>query len=173
MYREIKIGEVSIPMKATAATALRYRHVFGQDLMTELQDSEESTSLGIDTVQKLAFVMACAADPEKDMTKLNEEVYIEWLDKFEPLDLAMATQEIVDLYLGNTKGLSEVKKKAGDAVKRKLNTALYTLRCVQVGLTMADLDVLDYGFVMDILAESSNDDYKYRQVATQADFDNF
>ena len=117
MYREIKIGEVSIPMKATAATALRYRHVFGQDLMTELQDSEESTSLGIDTVQKLAFVMACAADPEKDMTKLNEEVYIEWLDKFEPLDLAMATQEIIDLYLGNTKGLSEVKKKAGDAVK--------------------------------------------------------
>ena len=117
MYREIKIGEVSIPMKATAATALRYRHVFGQDLMTELQDSEENTSLGIATVQQLAFVMACAADPDKDMTKLNEEVYIEWLDKFEPLDLAMATQEIIDLYLGNTKGLSEVKKKAGDAVK--------------------------------------------------------
>lgn len=117
MYREIKIGELSIPMKATAATALRYRHVFGQDLMLELQDSQKNTSLGVTTVQQLAFIMACAADPEKDMTKLNEEVYIEWLDKFEPLDIAMATEEIVDLYVGNAKGLSEVKKKAGDAVK--------------------------------------------------------
>jgi hypothetical protein len=47
------------------------------------------------------------------------------------------------------------------------------LRCIQVGLTIADLETLDYGFVMDIIAESSNDDYKYREVATQADFDKF
>ncbi|MBQ2006734.1 MAG: hypothetical protein II205_04130, partial [Bacteroidales bacterium] len=57
--------------------------------------------------------------------------------------------------------------------ERELNTALYTLRCIQVGLKLSDLDCLDYGFVMDIITESSNDDYKYRQVATQADFDNF
>jgi hypothetical protein len=38
---------------------------------------------------------------------------------------------------------------------------------------LPDLDVLDYGFVMDIITESSNDDYKYRQLATQADFDKF
>lgn len=54
-----------------------------------------------------------------------------------------------------------------------MNTALYTLRCIQVGLSLADLDSLDYGFVMDILAESSNDDFKYKEVANQADFDKF
>ncbi len=54
-----------------------------------------------------------------------------------------------------------------------MNTALYTLRCIQVGLSVSDLDCLDFGFVMDIITESSNDDYKYRQVASQADFDNF
>jgi len=117
MYREIKIGELSIPMKATAATALRYRHVFGQDLIAELQKSEADTSLGLSTIQQLAFIMACAADPEKDMTKLNDDAFMKWLDKFEPLDLANATEDIVNLYLGNTKGMSEVKKKAGDAVK--------------------------------------------------------
>lgn len=54
-----------------------------------------------------------------------------------------------------------------------MNTALYTLRCIQVGLNLADLDHLDYGFVVDLFTENSNDDYKYQQVATQADFDKF
>ena len=117
MYREIKIGELSIPMKATAATALRYRYVFKQDILTELQGVGNDSGLGVSALQQLAFIMACAADPEKDMSKLNEEAYIEWLDKFEPLDLAEAAEEIIDLYMGNTKGLSEGKKKAGDAVK--------------------------------------------------------
>ena len=116
MYREIKIGEMSIPMKATAATALRYRHVFGQDIMTEFQNVGQDTGLGMSALQQLAFIMACAADPEKDMNKLNEEAYMEWLDKFEPLDFAEAAEEVIDLYVGNTKSLSEVKKKAGDAV---------------------------------------------------------
>ena len=47
------------------------------------------------------------------------------------------------------------------------------LRCIQVGLHMSDLECLDYGFVMDMMTEQSNDDYKYRQKATQADFDKF
>ncbi len=47
------------------------------------------------------------------------------------------------------------------------------LRVIQVGLRLSDLDELDYGFVLDILTELSNDDYKYKSVATQADFDKF
>ena len=54
-----------------------------------------------------------------------------------------------------------------------MNTALYTLRCIQVGLNLADLEHLDYGFVCDLFTESSNDEYKYQQVANQADFDRF
>ena len=64
-------------------------------------------------------------------------------------------------------------KKSRRRSERKLNTALYTLRCIQVGLSLSDLDHLDYGFVMDLITESNNDDYKYQQVASQADFDNF
>lgn len=54
-----------------------------------------------------------------------------------------------------------------------MTTALYSLRCIQVGLKLSDLDCLDYGFVLDILAENNNDDYKYKQKASQADFDKF
>lgn len=42
-----------------------------------------------------------------------------------------------------------------------------------MGLTMSDLDELELGIVMDMLAESSNDSYKYKEVATQEDFDKF
>lgn len=33
--------------------------------------------------------------------------------------------------------------------------------------------MMDFGLVMDMLTESANDDYKYRQLATQEDMDRF
>lgn len=52
-----------------------------------------------------------------------------------------------------------------------MTTALFLLRAVQIGLTLADLDDLEFGMVMDMATESSNDDAKYNYVATQEDFD--
>lgn len=54
-----------------------------------------------------------------------------------------------------------------------MTTALYYLRCVQLGLSLSELDFLEYGFVLDMMTESANDGYKYKQVATQSDFDKF
>ena len=54
-----------------------------------------------------------------------------------------------------------------------MTTPLFLLRCVQLGLSIRDLDLLTIGMVNDIYAESRNDDYKYREVATQEDFDRF
>lgn len=45
------------------------------------------------------------------------------------------------------------------------------LRCLQLGLRLSDLDNIDYGQVMDLLIESSNDNQNYKQLATQEDFD--
>ena len=67
--------------------------------------------------------------------------------------------------------LSLKKKKRKS--ERELNTPLYVLRCVQAGLRLSDLDDLDYGFVLDILTEIENDSYKYKDVASQSDFDRF
>ena len=41
----------------------------------------------------------------------------EWLEQFEPFDITNAADEIIGLYIGSAEGMSEVKKKAGDAVK--------------------------------------------------------
>ena len=115
MYREITVGKESIPMKATAATPIRYRHVFKKDVLNELSTVGENSALAIDTISQLAFIMAQAASGA-DMNKLNEDVYVSWLEQFEPFDITNASEDIVDLYIGSTKGMSEVKKKAGDAV---------------------------------------------------------
>lgn len=55
-----------------------------------------------------------------------------------------------------------------------MTTALYLLRCVELGLAMADLDYLDMGVIYDMFTEKANDGWKgWRQVATQSDFDIF
>lgn len=55
-----------------------------------------------------------------------------------------------------------------------MTTPLFLLRCVQLGISIRDLDLLTIGMVNDMYAESSNDEYKeYSQIATQEDFDAF
>lgn len=47
------------------------------------------------------------------------------------------------------------------------------LRAFQMGLSMADLERLNVGDIIDMMTESANDEFKYQQVATQEDFDRF
>ncbi|MBR3239793.1 MAG: hypothetical protein IKF99_15325 [Oscillospiraceae bacterium] len=54
-----------------------------------------------------------------------------------------------------------------------MTTPLFLLRCVQIGLSIRDLDLLTIGMVNDMYAESGNDDFKYRELASQEDMDNF
>lgn len=54
-----------------------------------------------------------------------------------------------------------------------MTTALFLLRCVQMGLSMDDLDGLEYGTVVDMMTESGNDDCDYAELASQEDFDRF
>ena len=42
-----------------------------------------------------------------------------------------------------------------------------------IGLTIDELESMDYGTVMDMLIEKGNDGVEYRQLATQEDFDRF
>ena len=54
-----------------------------------------------------------------------------------------------------------------------MTTPLFLLRCVQLGLSMGDLDFLTIGLVNDMVTERENDDFKYDSLATQEDFDAF
>ena len=55
-----------------------------------------------------------------------------------------------------------------------MTTPLFLLRCVQLGLSLSELDLLTIGMVNEMFIESRNDEYKdYKEVATQKDFDRF
>lgn len=47
------------------------------------------------------------------------------------------------------------------------------LRCKELGLTVEELEDIDYGLVEDMLTERGNDEYNYPYKATQDDFDKF
>ena len=57
------------------------------------------------------------------------------------------------------------------AIDREINTAIFLLRATQIGLSMADLEELSIGIVLDMLIERQNDSYDYPRLATQADID--
>lgn len=42
-----------------------------------------------------------------------------------------------------------------------------------MGLTLQELEELTVGFVIDLMTEASNDDFKYDTKASQSDFDKF
>lgn len=54
-----------------------------------------------------------------------------------------------------------------------MTTPLFLLRCVQLGISMGDMELLSIGLVNDMYAESRNDECKFAQMATQEDFDLF
>lgn len=54
-----------------------------------------------------------------------------------------------------------------------MTTPLFLIRYVQLGLSMADLELLSIGLINDMYTESRNDDCKYAELATQEDFDRF
>lgn len=54
-----------------------------------------------------------------------------------------------------------------------MTLGLFLLRAVQMGLTISDLDGLEYGTVVDMMTESSNDGEEYSYLPTQEDFDAF
>ena len=56
---------------------------------------------------------------------------------------------------------------------REMNTAVFLLRAVQLGISLSDLDLLTIGMVNDMYTEQLNDEAKYPLKATQQDFDRF
>lgn len=58
-------------------------------------------------------------------------------------------------------------------IDRENNTSVFLLRCVQIGLSVSDMQKLSIGMVLDMLTEADNDFCEYHQLATQEDFDAF
>ena len=177
LIKNLEIDGKQVPFKASAAIPRIYRIKFGRDIYKDLsalekavgKDKEESSSLdlfSLEMFENIAYVMAKHADPGIPDTPE------EWLDEFNTFSIYQILPQLIELWGLNVKTDVEAKKKLRPT-ERQMTTPLFLLRCVQIGLSIRDLDLLTIGMVNDMYAESSNDDYKYPEVATQEDFDNF
>ena len=54
-----------------------------------------------------------------------------------------------------------------------MTTPLFLLRCVEIGISIRDLDLLTIGLVLDMWTEKGNYGATYSKIATQEDFDKF
>lgn len=178
MIQKIEIDGKQVPFKASAAIPRIYRIKFHRDIYKDLDalgkavgngDAENSRldMFSLEMFENIAYVMAKHADPS--IPDSPEE----WLDEFSTFSIYQVLPKIIELWGINVQTDVSSKKKLRPT-DRKMTTPLFLLRCVQLGISIRDLDLLTIGMVNDMYAESGNDEYKgYSQMATQKDFDAF
>ena len=111
MRKPVQIGSKNTELVANAASPYLYEMIFKEDFLKKLQDKDPD----LEIVQKMAFVMAKQGEMTSmtQLAELSVDDYLEWLLQFEPMDILTASEEIMKLYLGQTKGTS-VPKPGGD-----------------------------------------------------------
>ena len=114
MYKIVTIGEKEVPMLSMASTDLYYKNAFGEDPL-KIQTSDDYDAADMyNLFMRMGFIMAKQAEKLtcKDMLKLNEDMFFEWVDQFDRE--ALCTQdkivEILDVYEGNKDRTSTPKK---------------------------------------------------------------
>ena len=156
MTQTIEIDGQPVKFRASAAIPRIYRMRFHRDIYRDLSALEKSLGnqdegssnldlFSLEMFENIAFIMAKHADASIPDTPE------EWLDNF------------------NTFSIYQVLP-----TDREMTTPLFLLRCVQLGLSIRDLDLLTIGLVNDMFIESRNDEYNgYSEIATQSDYDLF
>lgn len=112
MYNVIKVGEKDVPMLSMASVDIYYRNIFHEDaikLQTKVQDEGDIVNF----VMRMGFVMAKFAElkDRKEMSKLNEDAFLDWLDQFERSDYLNALVDVRMTYEGQSVTQSDAKKK--------------------------------------------------------------
>ena len=103
MTREIRMGDIPVPMRATAALPLLYRAETGRDILRDLEALKD-TGVSSGILEDLAYVMAKHADPS-----IPEK--LDWLAQFPPLAVYEAAEELIGLWMDNTATTEQPKKK--------------------------------------------------------------
>ena len=172
LTQTIEIDGQPVKFRASAAIPRIYRLRFHRDIYKDLSLLEKSVSkqdednsgldlFSLEMFENIAYIMAKHADP--DIPDTPEE----WLDNFNTFSIYQILPKLIELWGLNVQTDVQSKKNL-DRLTGKW------LRCVQLGISIRDLDLLTIGMVNDMYSESRNDDYKgYSEIATQSDMDAF
>lgn len=95
----------------------------------------------------------------------------DWLDEFSTFSIYQVLPELIKLWGLNVQ--TQVESKKIQQSEREMTTPLFLLRCLQVGLSIRELDLLTVGMVNDIFIENMNDDCEYATIGGQDEMDAF
>lgn len=98
MMKTIMIDGKETALLANAATPFRFRQIFKKDLLAILGNEKRAEEEGVVTVTQLAYIMAKQAE-KTDLTTLNENTFIEWLEGFGPMAFVEAAEDILNVYM--------------------------------------------------------------------------
>ena len=177
IQKNITIDGIEVPFKASAAVPRLYRLKFRRDIYQDFaalqksvgENTEKSSALDIESLEvfeNIAYIMAKHADAAIPASS------DEWLEQFNTFSIYEILPQLINLWGLNVETQVQSKKKHRP-IDRPMTTPLFLLRCVQLGLSMGDLDFLTIGLVNDMFTERENDEYKYHMLADQSDFDKF
>lgn len=113
MLKTINIGERQVSLEANAATGIRYKQIFGQDILKKLAKMETVDDIDkIDAIQdiaKLAYVMNKQAN--KSVKEASEDDYISWMEGFEEQDFQDRSTiiDVLCIWNRNFATMSELK----------------------------------------------------------------
>ena len=177
LKKVINVGGKDVAFRSSATVPRLYRAKFKRDIFKDLakleksykgskEDGEEFAIDDLEIFENVAYIMAFHAD-----STIPDNID-DWLDQFEMFSIYEVLPEILELWGTNLVTDIESKKKLKRS-SREMTTPLFLLRCLEIGISINDLDYLTIGMVMDIWTEKGNDSVKYDNVATQEDFDKF
>lgn len=112
MEKVINIDGKDIKLRCSAATYIKYRSVFKEDLFTQLQDISKNIGEGesipdgaLATMYQAAYIMAMQGDKN---LKVDFET---WMDQFELTSSIQGVQGVLSLLMGDQETIDEAKKK--------------------------------------------------------------
>lgn len=112
MYNLVKIGSKEVPMLCMASADVYYRTIFHEDPIKLQAGKDFDSGDLINFLERMGFVMAKFAElkERKEMFKLTEENFLDWLDQFDRAEYMNALAEIRMTYEGQAVTTSDAKK---------------------------------------------------------------
>ena len=117
-----------------------------------VEDASTLDTFSLEMFENIAYVMAKHADANIPDTPE------EWLDGFNTFSIYQVLPQLIELWGINVQ--TDVSSKKLRPTDRPMTIPLFLLRCVQLGGSIRDLELLTIGLVNDMYAEKSSDDYK-------------
>lgn len=173
MHKDISIDGKKVKLKITGGTLCRYKEQFGVDYSAELNKVSEIKNSFLKlrameiTGARMIWAMAKTADE-------NISAPADWIDSFDNFPVQQILNEINPFVLSAFKaGDSDEQGSGGEPITAEKLTAC----CFAAGLTMADIDSMSPGFLINVISEycdiKSGKEKDTVRMATQADIDAF